>query len=123
MTLDEYVKMVNSLVNFNLYLDNEFFNDLCEETYTSKIVKYEKPEVVRSTARIQFVNGSTISSISPMEPLVPIAPIPTSSTIMIEQLKKKKNKNIFKNSLDKLINMWYDIKVQKRSKKSSNTTN
>jgi len=123
MTLDEYVKMVNSLVNFNLYLDNEFFNDLCEETYTSKIVKYEKPEVVRSTARIQFVNGSTISSISPMEPLVPIAPIPTSSTIMIEQLKKKKNKNIFKNSLDKLINMWYNIKVPKRSKKSINTTN
>ena len=120
MTLDEYVKMVNSLVNFNLYLDNEFFNDLCEETYTSKIVKYEKPEVVRSTARIQFVNGSTTSSISPMEP---IAPIPTSSTITIEQLKKKKNKNIFKNSLDKLINMWYNIKVPKRSKKRINTTN
>jgi len=122
MTLDEYVKMVNSLVNFNLYLDNEFFNDLCEETYTSKIVKYEKPEVVRSTARIQFVNGSTISSISPMEPLVPITPIPTASTITIEQLKKK-NKNIIEKVLDKLINMWYNIKVPKRSKKSINTTN
>ena len=118
MTLDEYVKMVNSLVNFNLYLDNEFFNDLCEETYTSKIVKYEKPEVVRSyttqtTAKIEFVNGSTI---------IPITPIPTASTITIEQLKKK-NKNIIEKVLDKLINMWYNIKVPKRSKKSINTTN